>query len=64
MDGSFRLGAKLGAVQAYWWPCMGNRSLRVLGKQLNRTPRARVTNEQPLQPSQTNYRLCLARTLK
>lgn len=51
MEQSFRLGSKLGAVQAYWWPHMGSRSLRVLGKQLNRTPRARVANEPPPQPS-------------
>lgn len=53
--------SKLGAVQTYWWPCMWSNSLRVLGKQLNCTPRARVTNERPPQPS--GHSLCQAQLI-
>lgn len=60
MEGSSGLGSKLGAVQEHWWPCVGSPSLRVSGKQLSCTPRARVTNEQPPQPS---GRLCQAQLI-
>ena len=52
------------------WTYTGSNSLRVLGKQFNCEPRAKVTNEHPPQPSgaclpsTTNYWVSLANMFK